>query len=330
MLLISAFVATACGGASSNNASSSDAEGTLLAALVKMQGGPSTVTISLHSDPQTLRTVSSGGGHQLSSKEAHTILSSSISVSHTGGSDPQTVRSQMSVTLGGRAGAIETRKIGDTLYARVDAAALAQLMGKNPTDLAKLQKQAIARGFDFVKPALQGRWLSLKGLNRSASSPLSGQNPQQGQASSAFLRRLLNAATVTTVGTDSAGTHLAVKAPAREVYASLQDAFGRLAGGVPPGAALPDPSTVPNRDVRVDAWVKDGSLSQVELDLLQFAALSGKPVPSGAGTLALRMTFRDFTGSIRAPAGAVPVDLKGLARGFMGNLSEGSGAAAAL
>jgi hypothetical protein len=235
----------------------------------------------------------------------------------------------MTVSVGSNHSAIETRTVNRTLYVRVDAMGLLKTFGKSPAELRRAAKEGEASGLDFVGPALQGKWLSLAGLDKlAAKSGAPMQGDKQSQARNAFLQRLLSSAKVTTVGDDSAGTHMAIDVPARQAYAGIQDLISNLSGGLPPGATLPDPGSIPDKNIRLDAWVRDGKLTQLELDLRQFAAFGGQPLPPGVHTLAIRMTFKDFTGTITAPSGAVPVDLKALQKNFMGATSGSSGGGA--
>jgi hypothetical protein len=321
VLLCSALIVTACGG--SSDKTTADPEGTLLVAFLKLQNSPSTVTLSLHSDPGSLQALAAESNGSLGTK-ATTILNSSITMSHSAATDPRNARSETIINVGGDTNAIETRMVNRTLYLRLDAAGLLKAIGKSPSELQSTAKQAKAAGLKFVGPALAGKWLSVAGADKLAgqSGLLTQGSSQQKNARDAFLQRLLSSATVTTVGTDSAGTHMAINVPARQAYAGFRDMFSNLGGGMPPGLNLPDPSSVPDKNIKVDAWVRDGKLTQLEIDLRQFAALGGQPLPAGVHVLALRMTIHDFTGTIEAPAGAVPVDIKQLSKMFMGTRSS--------
>jgi hypothetical protein len=330
VLLCSTLVATACGGSNADK-TSGNPEGALLVALLKLQNAPTTVTVTLRSDARSLQALDAQAGHGSLGSEASTILNSSITVSHTQASDPSKARSQTVVNLGGD-NAIETRMIDRTLYLRVDAAGLGKAMGKSPAELRRAAREAKAAGLDFVGPALAGKWLSIARadkLGRQSGMTLPGSSKQK-QARDAFLQRLLGSATVSEVGDDDAGTHMAISVPARQAYEGLMDMISNMGSGLPPGAALPDPSSVPDKNIKVDAWVRDGSLTQLEIDLRQFAALGGHPLPSDVDALALRMTIHAFTGTIDAPSGAMPVDVKQLRKLFSGaTASQGGGLASA-
>jgi hypothetical protein len=324
LLLSSALIATACGGSSQKTAG--DSEGTLLVAFLKLQNSPSTVTLTLHSDAASLQALNAQQGHGPLGSQATAILKSSITMSHSNGSDPSKARSETLINLGGDSHAIETRTVNRTLYVRVDASGLIKALGKSQAELRRAAREAKAAGLTFVGPALAGKWLSVAGADKLAgqSGVLAQGSSKQKQARDAFLQRLLSSATVTTVGSDAAGTHMAINVPARQAYAGLRDMISNLGSGLPPGATLPDPSSVPNKNIKVDAWVRDGKLTQLEIDLRQFAALSGQPLPAGVDVLALDMTIHDFTGTIAAPSGAVPVDLSQLSKMFMGGSAHSS------
>jgi hypothetical protein len=328
LLLTAALIMGACGGSSSNQPSG-NAEGTLLASLLKLQNSPSTVTLTFRSDPESLQALASqGGGGSITTAEANKILASSVTVSHNNASNPRDARSETIINIAGDSNAIEMRMVNRTLYVRADAGPLLKMFGAKGTDLQRQIHQAESSGLTFLKPALEGKWLSFAGLDKlaaqsGATAPSAGK---QSQAANALLQKLLGAATVSTAGSDAAGTHLVVTVPARQAYTALRGALANLSGAMPP-AALPDATAIPDKNIKLDAWVKDGSLTQMEVDLTQFAALGHKPLPAGVHTLALHMTFRDFAGTISAPSGAVSVDLQGLTKSLMGS-AVGSGSSA--
>jgi hypothetical protein len=330
LLLASALIVTACGGSSQRTGG--DSEGTLLVAFLKLQNTPSTMTLTLHSDAASLQALNAQPGHGPLASQATAILNSSITISHSNASDPSKARSETLINLGGDSHAIETRTANGTLYLRVDAAGLVKALGKSQAELQRAAREAKAAGLRFVGPALAGKWLSVAGADKLAgqSGVFAQGSSKQKQSRDAFLQRLLSSATVTTVGSDAAGTHMAISVPARQAYAGFRDMISNLGSGLPPGATLPDPSSVPNKNIKVDAWVRDGKLTQLEIDLRQFAALGGQPLPAGVHVLALHMTIHDFTGTIEAPSGAVPVDISQLSKMFMGSAhaSASSGVAA--
>jgi hypothetical protein len=328
LVLTAALIMGACGG--SSDQPSGDPEGTLIAALLRLQNQPSSVTLTLRSDPQSLRALAAqDGGDIPSDAELSKLLDSTLTVSHNSETDPAKALSETTVTIGG-VRTIETRMIHRTLYVRADVKELARSFGTGDADLQGLTREAESYGLGFIKAALAGKWLSFAGLDKFVAQQSGASMPggsKQKEASDAFAQKLLSAARVTTVGEDAAGTHLAVSLPARQAYAALRDAIAKL-GSIPAGAPAPAAVTVPNKTIQLDAWVKEGKLTQIELDLRQLAALGDKPIPSSVDQLAVRMTFRDFTGTIEAPSGAVRVHLNELAKMFAAGGMESSASGA--
>jgi hypothetical protein len=330
LLLAGALMATACGG-SSNDTSSGDGEASLIAAVLKLQNTPSTMTITLQSDVASLQALTAAdGGDSLGGADFNTVLGSSITVSRTETAGTADADSQTSVKVGDINDAIETRMVDKKLYVRADIPGLINKFGRSGTDLQALLKEAEAHHLNFVRPAVQGKWLYLKGLDqlgKSMGSTTGAKLPSDNkkrQLTDEFEQRLLSSLTVKTVGEDSAGTHMEASIPARQAYAALQQLIPNAGHSVPPGAAMPSPGSIPNKPITVDVWVRDGKLTQIELDLKRLMALGEKPAPAGVHQLAIRIAISDFTGTIEAPAGAVPVDLAALAQNYMGELTKGA------
>jgi hypothetical protein len=329
LLLAGALIATACGG-SSHDTSSGDGEGSLIAALLKLQSSPSTMTVTLRSDVASLQALAAGdGGDSFGGTDLNTVLDSSITVSRSGAADGADASSQTSLKIGDLNDAIETRTVNKKLYVRADIPGLVSTFGKNGTDLQALVAEAEAHHLDFVRPAVQGKWLYLKGVDKLGKT-LGGttgaklpSDEKKKQLTDEFEQRLLSSLTVKTVGQDSAGTHMEASIPARQAYAALQQLILDAGKSLPPGAAMPSPDSIPNKPITVDVWVRDGKLTQIELDLKRLMALGEKPVPQGVHQLAVRIAISDFSGTIEAPAGAVPVDLPALVQNYMGELTKG-------
>jgi hypothetical protein len=334
LLLAGALMATACGG-SSNDTSSGNGEASLIAAVLKLQSSPSTMTITLRSDIASLQALTAaGGGDSFGGTDFKTVLDSSISVSRTGAAGAKDASSQTAVKIGDINDAIETRMVHKKLYVRADISGLIDTFGKSGSDLQALLKEAEANHLDFVRPAVQGKWLYLKGLDKLGKTLPSGtklpSDNQKKQLTDQFEQRLLSSLTVKTVGEDSAGTHMEASIPARQAYAALQQLILNASESLPPGAAMPSPNSIPNKPIIVDVWVRDGKLTQVELDLKRLMALGDKPVPAGVSQLAIRIAISDFKGTIEAPAGAVPVDLTALAQNYLGEIATGGSASSSL
>jgi hypothetical protein len=332
LLLAGALIATACGG-SSGTGSSADGEGALIAAVMKLQSSPATMTLTLQSDVGSLQALTAAdGGDSLGGTDFQTVLDSSITVSRTGAAGAKDARSQTVVKIGDNNDAIETRMVDKKLYVRADVAGLINTFGKDRSDLSDLLKEADANGLDFVRPAVQGKWLALEGsdkLGKTLGAKAGTSVPSDGkrkQLTDEFLQRLLASLSVKTVGDDSAGTHMEASIPARAAYAAIQQLVLNAGKGLPPGAAMPSPTTIPDKPITVDVWVRDGKLTQIELDLKRLMALGENPVPAGVHQLAIRIAISDFTGSIEAPSGAVAVNLTALANRYLAAITQGGSA----
>jgi hypothetical protein len=202
----------------------------------------------------------------------------------------------------------EIRTVDNTLYIQADLKTLLDIFGKS-----KQYGELTARASSlpsFVQAFVQGKWVSLE-LNslKSLASQFGASastNPQQNQKLLTDLKATLGRdVTVTRVGTDDQGDHLKVTAQSR----ALVDDIAKTVQADMPSAGLATnalkPTSVPDHSVVIDVWVKDGSLSKLSLDLVQFA----KPGEAKAGDhLPVVLTFDKSADDISKPAGAVPVD----------------------
>jgi hypothetical protein len=163
----------------------------------------------------------------------------------------------------------------------------------------------------FGQAFLAGKWVSLQAAVLSVlGGQLGGQTessaPSEGPKLLAELKGVLSRdVTVTKLGSDSRGDHLEVTGDARKLAADIKSS---ITSSVPGGGALTDKLTVTgaSKPVTLEAWVKDGALTELSVDLVQFAPKN--TVPAGA-TLPLTLTFDQSGDDITAPTGAVPIDL---------------------
>jgi hypothetical protein len=206
---------------------------------------------------------------------------------------------------------LELRVLSGDLYLQADLKGVLGLIHQQ-----KAFKEVRARAATlpkFVKALVNGGWVSLNG---AAAQGLAGQFgvPAGGQSSgSAQSRKMLDDfksllnkhVTVTRVGSDNLGDHLRLTG---DVKALANDTYQSFSSAVPGGALLSQarPQKVPSRNVTIDAWVKDGALSQISIDLGQFAAkgdaAAGKQLP-------IVLTFAQDGGDISKPSGVTPIDL---------------------
>jgi hypothetical protein len=107
---------------------------------------------------------------------------------------------------------------------------------------------------------------------------------------------------------DKLGDHLVATTNLRKVYGNIRGDVASLftgSAGTEIAKQLPAVTDVPDRNLTVSFWVKDGALSRVELDAAQFL---DKP----AGHLVLRVDALPKQ-KITAPSGAVLFDPKAIA-----------------
>jgi len=268
-------------------------------------------------------------GHALSDAQAHTLAGSAVVFAVTSGKgtlrqaskDPAargTGAFSLAVNVGGAPGVFEFRYVNKTLYARADAQALSSY---SPGALGKLGPAA---------GLLDGRWLSLPAQTLSGLLGAAPGTPAPGPAPSAALPNALAQAfahdvQVTRVGNGARGDHLVLtgstRAIARDLAGALSGRLGALPGGV---GALPggvgkmfDAAKVPDKIVHLDAYVQDGALRSVSLDLAQFA---NGPDAAALGNQPLRVELDIARNAhIVVPPGATPLDLTKLL-GSLGGL----------
>ncbi|HEX2234675.1 MAG TPA: hypothetical protein VHK89_00210 [Actinomycetota bacterium] len=312
-----AMVATACGGTSGT--SSEDPRATLTSALESLEASAgTTMQLTLQSTPESLRALAAQGGDALPADDAQKILDSSLTISSNLERDPAEAAAQIVVNVGGDED-LEVRVLGTALYVRADVRSLLETFGQDPAMADRFVQQGALSGLDFVQPLVDGEWLEIEGLEQLMSQTGAQPTPteEQRKVLSDLVESLEGAASVTSEGNDDAGEHLVASVRLRDVYRDLQKAAADL-GQLPATGALPSESEVPDETVRVDFWVDDGRLTQVEFDFLQLRDFEDAHIPEGVERLALRVALSEFSGDVERPEGAVPVDLQQVFQGMLG------------
>jgi hypothetical protein len=258
------------------------------------------------------------------------LVSSHIDVSYDRGADKKSTTDDSSLALVhvGTIDAGEIRAVDQALYARVNVPGLVTEFPdmKSDVDSFRASFTGGADSADGAAPeairtpataALDGKWLSLdmhagswleKQLKTASGGGLSGDAPAKlkNLAGKAFgggavaVQRLDS--------DDKLGDHLVATTNLRKVYGNVRgDLAGLFTGSAATeiGKQLPAVTEVPDRNMTVSFWVKDGALTRVELDAAQFL---DKP----AGHLVLRVDALSHQ-KITAPTGAVAVDPKAIA-----------------
>ena len=270
-----------------------------------------TVTLTAQSTPESLQALAESEGDQLDADLAAKILGSSVTVSGKTATDPADAQQEMTVNVAGNEDAVEIKVIANTLYVRADVSALLETFEQDAASLDAFVQQAEASGLDFVRPAVDGEWLSISGLDAMQEQFGMGQPSPNAveleRVFDGFAEEIESKATVTEGDVEGPGTHLIAEIGAREAVDSFLDLARELGQAIPPNA-MPSPSDVPDREIRVDAWVEDDFVRQIELDILQFAAFEGEDVPEGVERLALRLGIDEFDDEVEPPGDAVQVD----------------------
>jgi hypothetical protein len=324
LLAALALVGAACGGSSGPDPAE-DPKGALVSAFDSLEGGSRTIVFTLESTPESLNALASqDGGAGLTAEDAQKILDSSLTLSAEG--EGEDAKAQLLVNVAGNEDAVEMRVLGKDFYLRADVRGLMEQFGADTSQLEGIASQAEAQGLTFARPAIDGEWLAIKGLQDQLGALTGGAatpTMDQQQLINDITAAIESKATVTSEGDDDVGTHLKVSLPIRDLYTELVGSLQGLIGSVP-GAELPDPSEVPDEDVNVDVWVDGGNVKQVDLDFLQFATLAGETVPEGVDQFAFRIAFLDFAGDTSVPEGAVDVDPSVLFQSLLGGLGSSS------
>ncbi|MGW2034159.1 hypothetical protein [Streptomyces sp. NPDC001811] len=215
----------------------------------------------------------------------------------------------------------EYRMIGDYVYARVDMDAMGKMSGSPVPSADDLPPQAGA-----FKAVLEGKWVkfSTKEMNKAAAEGEEGEDgpapvPSLDARTQKKLVKALREVVAREVRFKTAGgqdgiEHVTATAPFRTLVTELFGELRPLAKDLPPGMELPtdkDLKDAPNAKVTADFTLRNGELSQVDVDLAKLAGT--------AKVKKLGLTLRMSEGSRpTAPAGATKLDLGELMSGFLG------------
>ena len=296
------------GACSNDDAPSAEEDPTavLLAAFEETgESEAQTVTISLVSTPESLVAASEG---EVTPEQADTILGSSLSVSATKSEDPAESKARFALDVPGTEGA-ELIVLGQDLYARADVAGFAGLAGSDMASLDRFARQAESAGATFIRPLLDGEFVKFEGL-QDAAGELGGASPPSTEQTDQIVDQLREAiresSTVTSEGSDDVGEHLVANIRVRDLYSRFQQLLPQLGVPVFPGS-VPDASEVPDEEFRLDAWISDGKLVQLEVDLLQVATIAGEEPPEGVDEAAVRIALSDEAEELSAPEAATTV-----------------------
>lgn len=320
-LMVAAVVAAGCGGGSSSTPDNPKAE--LSASLDNLTGADAlTTTIGLGVSPAALQRFAQAEGSHLSAADAQTIATAHLVV-ETKTSDGKDLSGSKgsNFSLVGSSGGrtlVELRVVGGDLYLQGDIRGVLALAHKSNVYGEVKARAATLPG--FVRAFVAGRWVSLAGaaaqglLGTFGGTPSGTGSGVANQVTSDLKKVLDRDVAVRKVGTDSRGDHLVLSGHSRKLAADLLQAIGNDVPGGSLALSKADPSTMHDRAVSVDAWVKDGVLRQVSIDVGQFTDTTSAHLP-------VTISFDQSGGDITRPSGATPVDLTQLSS-LMGALNS--------
>ena len=203
----------------------------------------------------------------------------------------------------------EFRVLTDALYAQADVKTLLDLFQQKKA-YADLSTRAAGMPA-FAKAFVEGKWVS---LDLNALKALAGQfgganaspSASQTQKLIADLKAVLGKdVTVTRVGTDDQGDHLKLTTQSRAFVTDLMQAVSTDIPAAGLATSSFKPASVPDHSIVVDAWVKDGALAKLSVDVVQFA----KPGEAKPGdSLPVVLSFDRSGDDISKPSGATPID----------------------
>ncbi|HVU71697.1 MAG TPA: hypothetical protein VHE83_01930 [Mycobacteriales bacterium] len=311
------------------------AQATFTSAVAKVTSGDSaTVTLRLGATEAQLKAFASETGQngKLPSDTALALLTggSITFATHAEAGDLKTAATtgktdyDFAINAGGGP-ILEFRYLSGSkrAFIKLDVPKIATLSGKTvPPAIAQYGKTP---QFSFLQDALAGKWLELQGLPAiiqqfstlagGASAPASPAAGASGDVASKLLSTLTADVAATDAGSTDKGEHLVLAAPLQKLAADLQSITASVPGGSLAGSRLTKLNDVPNRTVNVDAYVKDGALTTLSLDIVQFAPADKASTVAGQH-LPIELDFASTAGDTGAPSGATPVDLSKLAAQF--------------
>jgi hypothetical protein len=231
----------------------------------------------------------------------------------------------------------ELRALSHTeLYLRVDLDAVRSLVD-DPEASARLDaltRQAEALGIrDAIEAARRGDWVRVTGLEPlhdllggTASAHADAHEARGDRRGdelwAAALRFVDEDVTVSYVGSDDTGDRVRATTDGASLRAFLDD-LDAIAGSAPAlgGAGLADlgprlEDVADDATVSFDAWIADGRLTRVMLDLGALDDEGGRD-----GELLIVVDIAEFTGSIDVPEASAAIDLVGLLGGSLNSLA---------
>ncbi len=313
-LAAAALLATGC--SSGPAEPDADAKAALIDALRAVtESDGITQELTLLSTVESLQAATRDAGNELPTAAAQNLLDSSLVVSQTQPEDPSDTTAEVLASIGGR-NVFEVRIVDDSLFLRADVDRLVRTFGGDPAAIDLFVGPVQNRpGFEWLRPALDGEFLVIRNLDRLTKQLGAPRVRNEEKITQAFLDTVRDNASVSDAGDEDPGTHLIARLPVRETLADLTKLIGS-AGVLPPGAGFPDVTEIPEGTISIDFWLDDGTLTQVEVDLLQFQrfASADERLPEQVEELGVRVTLEEFDGNVEPVANAIELDPRVIAQ----------------
>ncbi|NBM20335.1 hypothetical protein [Streptomyces sp. GC420] len=221
----------------------------------------------------------------------------------------------------------EYRVVGDYTYFRSDFETLSEAMGIPMPPADELPPEAAP-----LKKVIEGEWVKVdtKELEKAGTGAADDEGSPAAEPSldAKTQKKLLNGlrevvsreVDLKTAGEKDGTEHITATAPFRTLLTELLDEIRPLSKDLPPGMVLPtakDLKDAPNAEVTADFALKNGELTEVNVDL---AALAEDTEVKKLG-LVLRMSEGSRP---TAPSGATELDMGALMEGFAGMAMGGA------
>lgn len=229
---------------------------------------------------------------------------------------------------------LDIRSVKGALYLKVDVPDVAALAGQSASSLSALTQspQIPASLQSGIQAIMAGKWVGvtaedLKSVEQLAqtfggtgdlsASPSSPDQAQITQFTTALVQALSKDATITDKGSGELEITGKVKVLAQDMLQAFQPLMASLPAASKTDldktkeslASLPDTQTI-----TFDAWLSNGALSEIKIDVLQFA----KPGQAGGGHMPLDAKFSNSAPAVSAPDGVTNIDVKSVLGSLQG------------
>ena len=279
--------------------------------------------LDLDADAATLKSLDADAGEEMPDQVAEFLAGTRISVS-VQSKKPLEESSDKDITgmaikvSGPDGNLLEYRRVGDWAYLRADAQVIGKATGGSLPTADDLPDSATA-----LKHVLNGEWVKASTggpqPGPGSVSPKADENRQQ-RVMKGLRGIIAREVEFKDAGRRDGADHITATAPFRTLLTELFDELRPLAGDLPPGSTLPtakDLKGAPNEKVTADFSLKNGSLTEVSVDLARLAK-----TPQGSTfALVLRVGKGE---QATAPASATQVDPDALMQELFGGLAPGT------